>query len=654
MLSRKENSKKYERLVEDQPGLFIFSSGLVLALVFGLLFRNYFNPQRIYSEVIKASQRMHPSLVVEIGSAELSLSDHGLPSWAILIKDIKIESSEKCWGTPALNVDLITLPISWIRWIEIGKPFDVFQIHNAELVLRNEIKTGCNPQAESGIVKKESSSGQAVVLVQKESQAELRQKDFDELKLKSLSVRSPQLGSSSFELENISLIEKSMDPYVVVLKASTPLFRDAHDFDYSTKADLQIEYSDFPEKKIQSHLIGQFREGHFAIHLQNRIEENLYTADLEFKHLPLSKVFSVFHKYNFFENLSPKQVWLSMKGRSQGVFKGKDDFQLEIKDFNLEGDVGTVKTDLIEITGFKPFHFKPFLMQTQNLDFEKVLDFFKSKKEFPMLGNFGQFSGRIELLQADEFRLFGKHKMLEFIFSNKGQRQIQRVKEMSLDIARKKNNVNLSMNRFDLEDGQFDGEINLKIDLLKALYKLNIFAGRFELNPQVQRLVSQDKELGSLKGNLEIVTQDNELKSAIGKLSSDSLTVEKIHFENPEFVVRSEKNKFLLNVKSKNFSVPKEMIQGGVLAPVIPESWQEANLVYLQGLNSDFQFKDSTELHWKNFKAQVSGGRDTVTSEGFYNKEILSGQLMLQEDRQKKKWKIEGTRNEPQITESNH
>jgi hypothetical protein len=655
MLFRKKNSKKHADLVEDQPGLVIFIAGFTLSILAGFAFRSFFASERIYDEVLLAAQRIHPSIKADIKSAELKLSDHGLPAWNIEISGITLDSSETCWGKPRLEIDKVVLPLSWKRWFQEQKPFDVFQINKAELRFADKLNKQCFNEVAAEPLKSNLKSNQGVVFLQKtvaEENSNLQHRDFLELKIKKISVQSPQLSGSVVELENLSLIEKSVEPKVFVLKASTPLFRDIHDFDYSTKADLQVEYTDFPEKKIQAHMIGQFREGHFAIHFLNRVEEGLYNCELELKHLPLSKVFSVLHKYGFLENMSPKQAWLSLKGGSQGLLRENEPISFEVKDFHLEGELGSLKTGLIEITNAQKAQFKPFLMQALDLDFEKLLELFQSKQPVPTLGSFGQFSGRVEIKKTDEFRFFGKHKNLELIFSNKGQRQIQKVNEMSLDLQRKKDNVTLALNRIELEDGQFDGEISVKADTAKSKYHLNLFAGLIDLNPKVQSLISQGPKMGSLKGSLDIYVEDQQLKKTSGRIHADSLIIETLRFEDPEFVIKSEKDQFLLSLKAKSFFLPKEFIQKTFLVNAFPKSWFEGESAYFQGLQSEFLFKDFNELRWRNAKAQVVGAKESIQTEGHYDQSSLRGSLSVISDGSRNNWKIEGTRNEPQISES--
>ncbi len=98
-MDRRHRSDKY--LISEQPGMKILLTGLILAFLIGYTTKSLLSPARIKSQLEKAASHIHKDIKVSFDSAELSLADGILPRFAVVIKQVRMESDQACWMSGA-------------------------------------------------------------------------------------------------------------------------------------------------------------------------------------------------------------------------------------------------------------------------------------------------------------------------------------------------------------------------------------------------------------------------------------------------------------------------------------------------------------------------------------------------------------------------
>ncbi len=653
-------NSKFERrtidseLVTDQPGFLIFLGGLAIAIVAGLFFRGFFSPDKIRAHLTGAAANIHKNIKVDFSSAELSLSKNGLPRVAVIVKDVKLLSSESCWMAPEINIDEIILPIS-IKNLVLGhSAVSELNFGKMELKLAGEWKF-CQPRERTGATPADAtSSKKSVALIETEKPADIQlQEQIRELRIDEVKLVHKNLENIPSLLTNVVISLKSVQPKIILLQAQSYFFNENQQRDYTSRGEIHIEYNEFPERKLQTHVLGQFREGHFTIQMQNRLDEGEYNLELDLRHLPLSKIFSTLRGFGFSAELNPKQAWLSLKGKSRGFLDKIQSESFEVKDLKLEGDVGELSTELIEFSQLNPLKMKPFLMKAEQLDLGKVLSFYNKSQIIPILGDLGRFSGRIEIFDNEEFRFFGFHRGLEFIFSSLGRRELQKINQMSLDASLKKKKWNLKLNRFEMENGKFAGELHLNADRNFQKIDTKVMVEHLSLSPQVQNLVTQGGGLAPFRGNLNFIWEEGVLQKILGLIESDEATVNQIKLENLAFQFEnSSGTPFVLKTKFQNVMIAEDYLTKSFLSPAVKPQWIVNGGIHLNKVTGQMKFAHDRSAEWRGFQANLTGGVEKLASDGGWTSQgILDATLSLKSPRGNTKWKITGTRDEPTIKE---
>jgi len=454
-------------------------------------------------------------------------------------------------------------------------------------------------------------------------------------------------------LRDLVLTIKSAQPKILVLKAQSQFFNEGHQRDYTSKAEIHLEYNEFPEKILQSHILGQFREGHFTVHLQNRLDDSQYNLEVDLRHLPLSKIFSTLHEYGTATNLNPKQAWLSLKGRSRGFIDKIESESFEIKDFKLEGDIGELQTELIEFSNLKPLKMRPFLMQAEELNLGKILSFYSLVQPSSTLGELGRFTGRVEVFNPNEVRLFGLHHGLEFIFSNLGQRQLQKVNQVSLDGSLKNKKWNLKLSRFDLDQGRLDGDLSFTADQDFQKAEMKVRTDDLTLSPDVQSLITQGGRLGAIKGNLSFSWVRGELQKILGSAAVDEMVINSMKFEDAHWNFEPVTGPIAsMKLKFQNLTIPQDFLKDSFLATLIQPQWLVDGNLNLNKVSGQMVFEREQKVQWKSYQAFFSGAGEKISSDGQWNdKGDLQGSLSLKSSQKTLRWKIDGTRDRPRLQE---
>ncbi len=657
MKTRDFNKKKENaELVTDQPGFAIFIIGVSISLVFGILLRGFFSSEKIRNHIALAASQIHKNVKVEFEDVKLSLSKNGIPRVAVIISNISAVSEDICLMSPQVKINEIVLPISMKNLFSGKAAIEKIMMGNVQLLLNGELKNCRELQFENENSKFSNSQQKTVSLVGVgQSLPSQLSTDLKELSIDEFKVFHNKTNDIPFILTDVAILLKSIQPKIVLLKAQSYFFNENQKVDYSSRAELNLEYNEFPEKKLQTHIFGQFREGHFTIQMQNRVDEGQYNVEIDLRHLPLSKIFSTLQRYGISSEMNPKQVWLSLKGKSQGFIDKIKSESFDIKELKLEGDIGEVYTDLIEFSQLYPLKVKPFLLNAEQLDLSKALAFYSKTSISPMLGDMGRFTGRIEVFDMDEVRLFGFLRGLEFVFSGVGSRELQRINQVSLDTNLKRKRWSLKLNRFEVEQGKFNGDIALTADRDFQKIDVKVKLDELLLSPKVQNLVTRGGYINSFNGNLNFSWENASLNKIVGHVRSEEAVINSIKFEDLNFNFEQGKDyPFVMKTKFQNIIIPEGTVKDMFLRQAINANWIVNGNLNLNKITGQMGFKADKSSEWRGFNASLTGGNEKIFTEGKWNAEgVLTGAFQIKSTQSGLKYNIRGTRDEP-ILEGNH
>ncbi len=88
------------------------------------------------------------------------------------------------------------------------------------------------------------------------------------------------------DLLNFVVKVKSFEPRIIEITAKSHLLKDQQVGDYLSHANLYVEYKESPEKSLQAHFFGNWREGHYSVIANYTLDERLLAIETDLKHIP--------------------------------------------------------------------------------------------------------------------------------------------------------------------------------------------------------------------------------------------------------------------------------------------------------------------------------------------------------------------------------
>jgi len=421
--------------------------------------------------------------------------------------------------------------------------------------------------------------------------------------------------------------------------------------DYLSHATGWGEYSEFPRASLQARLSGNWREGSYQLKAGYSMKEEELSSELDLKHIPLSQAVQVLRKFQWLkEDLNGRQVWVSLNAQSTITKSKFESAQMQVKDLRLEGDLGDLKVDEIRVTSLSPLKYYPFSVDIQRLNGDKLFALLNKPHPTSILGQLGVFDGRAEVIDQDHFKLSGVHRGLEFVFSNKGQREMQVLREIDTELLLDKEKLNLKMSRFLLDQGVFDGQLQVSANGELKNVEVKAKANEIRLSPNVIRLMTAGGKIGPLSGDAHLKFHDSKVNYVKGTLSAESADVEGVSLEKARFGLDYHSGEFQSQAQIQKMGIAVGSPSFQILKDLIDPEWMSDGNLRMKNLSTHFHASSFKELGWNGFSAQLEkGGR--LSSEGAWNTDgELSGQVQVQGGKTAQKWILSGRRDTPEFT----
>lgn len=636
--------------VADQPGGAIFWTGVILAAVLGLSIRGLLNPTKVRTQVESAASRLHPDVRVSFDGAHVSLSQGLIPRFAVIIERVRMESPNACLFGPRLLADEIRLPISVYSWLFEGSPWKRLEAGEVELRLTKDRPSNCE-QAETQVVSETPLPGSpsvGVTMVRRErSTNEKTSEEIDGVDIGRLNVISETKTPFSVDLERVEFRIRSSRPRVFHLRALTRLVREETTGEYLTSAQVEAEYKEFPEKILDLRLSGNWREGAYLLNGRYSPDDQQIRLDGELRHLPLSQFLIALKKIGgpSGQVFNPRQSWLSFKAEATGSVNDLNVLNATVRDFLLEGDLGEIAAEKIQIQKLQPLSLAPSRLEVRNLDFDRLLQFLGREHPSPILNRLGHFAGWVDIRDDQNFHLRGEHSGLEFIFSNKGEREIQRVDGLEGDLVREKGRWLADVKRAKFDQGEFEGKISLTADSEFSAIDLRLDADRLLLAPAVRRLMTSGGDVAPLQSQVKMVVKSGKLEQIKGSLKIPHLAIEGVTIEKFNAQFGDQKNEIVLSSKMDHLAMGADSAAAKVFTQIVPAQ-REFSFSQLSGR---FLFRELNEIRWSGVTARLNTAKpSTLSSEGSWVRSgSLSGRVDLNGSQERGSWKVLGSRDEP-------
>ncbi|KHD89663.1 MAG: hypothetical protein OM95_02720 [Bdellovibrio sp. ArHS] len=629
----------------------ILVSGFLLAFFIGYTTKSLLSPARVAARIEKAASHIHKDVKVSFNSAHFSLSDGVLPRIAVVITGVRMESTKECWGAPLLEVDELRLPFSFLNVLRGRGPVRNIEANLVQLSVRGNIKDCANENSEPSSAGGSEEPAPLVTLTPSEPSNKYRN-DVTGVYIQKLRITSEKYPQYFSELLNFAVKVKSFEPRVIELTAKSHLLKDEQVGDYLSHANLYMQYKESPEPVVQTHFFGNWREGHYSLIANYTLDDRMLAVESDLKHIPLSQILGILQKYNLAsKDLNGRQVWISSKARMVGAVDNLYKIPLEVRDLRLEGDLGEMRVDKIDITALEPLKYSPIMVDVKRLDVAKLLVLLNRPKDTSVLGELGSFTGRAEIQSDRKMKMSGEHRGLEFVFSNKGQRVTQVIENMVGDITLDGDLWNFQVKRVEPRGGVFIGDIKVKAD--RDFRQVEIKAGVDEISfaAPVQNLMTNGGDIGLISIDGDIRLKEGQLDYLKGLVRVEAMNVEGMQFNKTKASLDWARGEVLLNAQVRSLKMNDASAGAPIFKQVTEASWWNQNSLNMSSLTGQFQFKNLKNLEWKNFQAQVGKNGRLLTDGSWDEQGRLKGQVHTRDGKNHRRWVIEGTREAPAFSE---
>lgn len=635
-------------LVTEQPGMAILVSGFILSFFLGYTAKSLLAPSRVAARIEKAASQIHKNVNVKFGSARFSFSEGILPRFEVVISNVKMESSDQCWAAPVLEVNELRLPISFWNLVRGRGPIQKIEADTVHLTLREFLKS-CDNKNDVNVDEK---STKPLVSLSPSEQSKKYRDDVRSIFVQDLKIVADKYPQFSSELHNFNVKVKSFEPKIIEVTAKTHFLKDMQVGDYLSNANLYVEYKESPQPMIQTHFFGNWREGHYSIIGSYVLDERVVALETDLKHIPLSQILVTLQKHGLAsQGLNGRQVWVSSKAHIAGPIEGIRQLPLDIRDLLIEGDIGELRVNRIDIRSLEPLQYSPIVVDIKKLDIAKLLVLLNRPKNTNVLAQLGEFSGQAEIYSDKKMKMTGEHKGLEFVFSNKGQREVQVLEKMEGDVALEGNQWHFLVQKVEPRDGKFTGRISMDADRDFQRIEMKTTVSELLLATPVQKLMTHGGDIGPLTFTTDVRLKNGELSYLKGSMSLDEMNVEGVEFAKTKASIDWVQEGVLLNTQVKSLKISPTSPAAEIFHKVTNPTWWIEDTLVMNGLTGQFRAKGLKLLSWKNFQGQIGKSGRLITEGSWDEDGQLKGTVVNRAGKTQKKWFIEGSRKEPAFVE---
>ena len=651
--------KNSEKFVFQQPGLLVSFFGILLASIIGLSVRSYFSPERVRDKIMEASKNIHRDVRVSVDEAYLSLSDGYLPQFSITLNQVTFESEQVCWFSPLVQIDQIRLPISIWSLLKGEPQVSRLISKNVSVKLRKSREECVESISKKTIsetslrAEKKSSPMDSI-----DGKIQIPKNVIQSVEIQNLNLNYFPIPQYQFEMESIRFQLKSFDPRIIVLRAIFNSGTEQWLGDQQSKTTILMEYSESAEPTLKTQVSGQWREGYYELNSNYQINSQQYEMSFFGKHLPMQQIANIATKYQLTQiPLNGKSNWLSLRARAAGKLNQIQESQFQIEEAKLEGDLGEITTKDIEVTQFSPLQIKPTVeAELKNIELDQLLMFLGETDKHPTIHNHGQFNGKLKFENRKNISIQGVHSGLEFIFSNKGMREYQKFTQLNADISFLGQNWKTKISDIQLQDGQFDGAIEITANRDWQNVDMNLEIQKVILNPSVQKLVSSGGTLGELSGQVKIALKQGALNSIQGQLLNDLMIVDGVHLEKSAIQLKTMDSLFYVQMKAQTLKVQKESPVYEKSQDILNQSTvlQNAEFVSFKNLDAQIKTENLRTLSWSIASLKQSQDQFRLSTRGSWNADggiegLITYQSLKPQPGNSVQWNISGQRSSPVI-----
>lgn len=643
--------------VTDQPGWTLLLVGLFISFLCGYSIKSFMSPQRLKTSLESAAARIHKDFDFKIGTAELSLADYGIPRFAVIAKDVRITTRSKCLVDSVIDVDQIEIPVNFFSVLK-GQPeireLAIGQIEwrlpkmdsecNSEL-FPNPSNNSAATSTQAVEAKPTAIKNDPIMTPSPPGGASRRTNQIRSIEIASLRLILTQYPQVPVQIQNATFEVLNDSPLRVKVKGKLDLFRDSKLSNFLTHSNVTIDYDEEDQGRVAASVVGNVREGSYVVHTQVDLKNKFVNLESQVQHFPVMELYPFFATSDLGKRIKDnKQLWLSAKFSLKSELEKVKAIPLSFTDLRLEGEALEFFSDHIELLSADPLKFSPFQIQIQKLSLDKLNEMLVQPMRQKSIGSFGQFRGALVVRNEFESSLAGELNGLEFIFSNKGERRIQRFQKLSLDVKRNKSGLlKVHVNRLEPEGGVLNGDVSVQYDPETLTSQIDLDVEELRLSPLVVDLMTDGGRFEGAKGHLQFKLHKEKIQNLKGRLAFNEFEIEGFAAKKASIDVGPESGKHKFRLAAQDI-VWSRVSDGDWLFNSL--KWPE-ELKFKQA-KVDFKTIDFSTLDWSRASFQSEDQKVRVTSNGGWDSQgNIKGSLHYEHDRRSDHFNLLGTREKP-------
>jgi hypothetical protein len=346
------------------------------------------------------------------------------------------------------------------------------------------------------------------------------------------------------------------------------------------------------------------------------------------------------------------QAWVS--AQVSWTHASDNSEKVEVSEGHIEGEFGDfvlgkviAEKDLHKSTdGPFPWRVSPYKVLVKGVDLNVLTRMMGWQEPPSAFDSLGVFDGEAQFTENQLVSLAGQWIDLELIFSNRGLRENQRIKSIDLQLAGGANRWIGALSQIQLEDGRWDGSIQLVLDQNQKAVSVNSEFRDVKLDPDVEELMTLGGEVSPLEGRLNAYFENGQPSKIQGTLRAERALISEVSLEK----VRS------------SFNSDGSVVTGDLQIQSVrwPQSQQIHWPPLVKGDRDDLQIRNLTGGFQRSAKflkvVDLQGSfvdlRSRFQMQGGWNElGQLSGSLQVRGERTQQTFLLSGSRQSPQWTE---
>lgn len=635
--------------VADQGGLRTSLTVIGFAVLLGLMTKAWLTSDLVRQRVRLASMKLHSDVVVDFGSARISLANGIFPELAIVVDQVKFASENVCWLAPLGEVDEVRLPVRFQDAIR-GR----FEIAEAQLgvvhltLRRTPSECGANREpAQASPVNADVFSPLAAGSPKQVATGKTIHRVFvDQLHIQSVSIPS-----TTIDIDHLEIQRTGPGRNFHVL-GHVDLGGITYTGDFSSRARFNINLED---ERAQLDVEGSWREGKYRVTAIADQKGKTFEGNARIEHLPLSQIFSLLKKHNIkVGELDGRQVWLNLSLSTDGPQSYvRHQPRVKVDSVQLEGDLGTVDGGSILISKWSPLELTNATVDLRSFKLDKVATLLGFQGKPRTLGSLGEMNGVFRALGPSLYEVTGEFSGLEFIFSNRGERRVQTISWMNGVFRYDHGNWTFVLDRIRPSDGLLLGQMRFKGRSGDPRVEGKVRIEEMHLGPDVQHLLTGGGSLGRWAADLSLVLNENGLDEITGQVSARDLWVEGLEMERLRAIVHTAEGRHLIELQGREVVIHRKSRAWNFIEP-LTKPW--ADREPLDGLRAPevtvkFDFAPTGLLKWRLKQTPFSDlwvrGEGQADHRG-----RLSGSVIVRRLGEQHRWQLQGDRDRPVFGEA--